>query len=336
MQTAAPPRARRRPRPGARGVWAAVGWRVLGGAVVLWAAATAVFFAIRAVPGDPAEAILGGPGSQAGPEALEAARREYGLDLPLGRQYAIYLGRLLSGDLGTSYGLRRPVAEVIGEQVGGTVLLAALALLVAWLIALGWLLATSRVRGPWNAVGSGGDLVAASLPEFWLAAILIVVFSTTLRWLPATSTAGPAGLVLPVLALAIPLAGFLAQVMRDSMRDSLRAPYSLSARARGERGLGLRLRHSLRHAALPGVALSGWAFGYLVGGAVVIETIFARPGLGRTLLSAVTARDVPLVTGVVLASAAAYVLVTVVTDLVARLVDPAASGDGLDGRTAPR
>ena len=213
--------------------WRAVLWRAVGGLIVLWAAATATFFAIRAVPGDPAQAVLGGPGSQAGPEALAQVRAEYGFDQPLWMQYLRTLGRLASGELGTSYSLHRPVAAVIGEQLGGTLLLAVLALLVAWVLALAWLLATTRTRGPWNTLGSGVELVAAALPEFWLAAVLIVVFSSTLHWLPGVSDNTAAGLALPVLALAIPLAGFLAQTMRRSMIDSLTAPYSLSARARG-------------------------------------------------------------------------------------------------------
>jgi peptide/nickel transport system permease protein len=128
--------------------------------------------------------------------------------------------------------------------------------------------------------------------------------------------------VLPVLTLALPLAGFLGQVMRESVLDALDAPFVLSARARGEGESGVRWRHVLRHGALPGIALSGWAFGWLISGAVVVETIFARPGLGRTLLNAVQLRDVPLVIGVVLVVAVGYVLMTVLTDVVTRIADP--------------
>ncbi|KQQ08608.1 ABC transporter permease [Rathayibacter sp. Leaf296] len=295
----------------------------LGGAVVvLWAVATAVFFLIRLIPGDPAQAILGGPGSQASAEALAAVREEYGLDQPLLLQYLTQLGRLAQGDLGTSYSLRVPVVELLGQQLPGTLLLAVLALALAWILALATALWSTRGGRIAAALGAGLELTAAALPHFWLATVLIAVFATTLRWLPPVSTGAPNGLVLPALTLAIPLAGFLGQVMRRSLLDALESPFVLAARARGESELGLRLRHALRHAVLPGIALSGWAFGYLIGGAVVVETIFARPGLGRTLLSAVTVRDVPVVTGVVLVAALAYILVTFATDLVARLVDP--------------
>ncbi|WP_348648536.1 ABC transporter permease [Cryobacterium breve] len=171
-------------------------------------------------------------------------------------------------------------------------------------------------------LGSGLEIGAAALPHFWLASALIVVFSGWLGLLPPVSTPGPAGLVLPVLTLALPLAGFLGQVMRESMLTALEAPFVISARARGESEAGIRRVHVLRHASLPGISLSGWAFGSLISGAVVVETIFARPGLGRTLLNAVTVQDVPVVIGVVLFVATAYILMTLLTDLAQRVADP--------------
>jgi peptide/nickel transport system permease protein len=295
----------------------------LGGVLfVLWAVATVTFFAIRLIPGDPAEAILGGPGSQASAEALAKARADYGLDLPLFTQYLHYLGRLATGDLGTSYALRQPVVTVIGQNLGGTLVLAVVSLLVAAAIALG--LAAWSVRGGRvaSAVTSLLEIVAAAVPHFWLAISLILLFSTTLGWLPPVSVPGPLGLILPVLTLAVPLAGFLGQVMRESLLDALGSPYILAARARGEGSNGIFWRHALRHAAIPAIGLAGWAFGALISGAVVVETIFARPGLGRSLLSAVQQRDVPVVLGVVLVVALGYMLVTTLTDLGDRLIDP--------------
>lgn len=285
---------------------------------MLWAVATAIFFGIRLVPGDPAQAIMGGPGSQASAEALEAARLEYGLDQPLLVQYFGQLGRLATGDLGTSYSLKSPVAQVLAEILPPTLILAGLALVAAWLMSLALAVISTRVA----AVGSAVEIVAAAVPHFWLASVLIMVFSTALGWFPPVSTDTPGGLVLPVLTLALPLAGFLGQVMRDSMDQAQRSAFALSARARGESEIGVLLRHSLRHAALPGIALSGWALGSLLSGAVVVESIFARPGLGRALLSAVTARDIPLVTGVALISAAAYVVIMMFSEVAERLVDP--------------
>ncbi|MCP2030649.1 peptide/nickel transport system permease protein [Okibacterium sp. HSC-33S16] len=296
--------------------------RLGGAAFVLWAVATLTFFAIRLIPGDPAEAVLGGPGSQASQETLDQVRRDYGLDLPLGVQYLNALGRLLTGDLGTSYALKVPVADLLSAQLGGTLILAFSALLVAWASALAlslWSTGGGRIAG---SVGQAIELTAAALPHFWLATVLIAIFSSALGWLPPVSTGGVLGLILPTVTLAIPLAGFLAQVMRETMLDTLDAPFIVSARARGESEGGIRLRHALRHASLPAISLSGWALGYLISGAVVVETIFARPGLGRTLLQAVTLRDVPIVTGVVLLVALVYIVMTILTDAASRLADP--------------
>jgi len=289
---------------------------------VLWAVATVTFFAVRLIPGDPAEAILGGPGSQTSPEALAAVRAEYGLDQPLLVQYLQQVGRLATGDLGRSYALNMDVGPLVISQLGGTLLLAVLSLTLAWVIAL--VLATwSTGRGRLAArIGSGLEIVSAALPHFWLATSLIVVFSVWWGVLPPISTADARGLVLPVVTLAIPLAGFLGQVMRESLNTALESPFVLSARARGETDRGVLWRHALRHAALPAIGLSGWAFGSLISGAVVVETIFARPGLGRTLLNAVTVRDVPVVVGVVMVVALAYILMTIVTDLASSLADP--------------
>ncbi len=311
------------PSSGVRRGWLPWALLRLGGVIfVLWAVATITFFAIRLIPGDPAEAILGGPGSQASAAALAQARAEYGLDLPLPLQYLHYLGRLATGDLGTSYSLKQPVITVIGATLGGTLLLALLSLLVASAIALA--LAAWSARGGRVASGVSWalEVVAAAVPHFWLAISLILLFSSTVGWLPPVSVPGPAGLVLPVLTLALPLSGFLAQVMRESILDATASPFVLAARARGESANGVFWRHALRHAAIPAIGLVGWAFGSLISGAVVVETIFARPGIGRSLLSAVQQRDVPLVLGVVLVVALGYMLVTTLTDLGDRLVDP--------------
>lgn len=305
-----------------RTIWLAVLSRLAGGVFVLWAVATLTFFAIRLIPGDPAQAVLGGPGSQASAEALAAARAEYGLDRPLFEQYLIELRRLATLDFGSSYSLRMEVGDLLLAQLPGTLLLAVLSLAVAWVLALAIASWSSRGGVLAGTIGSGLEVIAAGLPHFWLATLLILIFSTALGWLPPISVPGPVGLILPVITLAVPLAGFLGQVTREALLDALDAPFSLSARARGESEGGVQRIHALRHAALPGIALSGWAFGYLISGAVVVETVFARPGLGRSLLAAVTVRDVPVVIGVVMVVTLSYVLLTVLTDAVSRIIDP--------------
>lgn len=300
-----------------------VGKRLAGAMFVLFAVATLSFFVIRLIPGDPVDALLGGADSNATEEMRQQAREAYGLDRSLIVQYLGYLGKLLRGDLGQSYQLKQPVSQVISDHLASTLMLAVLALALAWILALGVALWVARGGRGVAVISSSLEIVAAAVPHFWLGTLLIVLFSVQLRWLPATSGgSGPAGLVLPVLTLAIPLAGFLGQVMRESMVDVMQSPFALSARARGESETGVSLRHALRHAALPGIGLSGWAFGSLISGAVVVETVFARPGLGRSLLQAVLVRDVPVVLGVVLVVALVYIVVTLLTDLADRIVDP--------------
>lgn len=296
--------------------------RAAGAAAVLLTVATLAFVALQFIPGDPAEAALGGPGSQATAEALAAARAEFGLDRPLPEQYAEFMWRLLRGDLGVSYAQRIPVTEVLAAAIGPTLVLAVTALLFAWALAFVSVLIASGSSRFGRALTSALDLTAAAMPNFWLASLLVVVFASALGWFPPVSTGGFSGLVLPALALAIPTAGFLAQVARAGVDRARQAPFIDSARARGETELGVRVRHVLRHGAVPVLNLTAWAAGSLLGGAAVIEVIFARAGLGRTLVTAVLGRDVPVVLGVVLFSAVAYVVVAFVTDVVIARVDP--------------
>ena len=301
--------------------------RLAAAALVAWVVATVVFFALRAAGGDPSEAILGGPGSQTGPEAMARVREEYLLDEPLVVQYLVQLARTATFQLGDSYARRRPVSELIGDQIGGTLVLAAVALALAWLIALAVATIATLARGrrARSAAGvlRGAEVVASVMPHFWLGAVLIAFFAGGLGWLPATSNDNsPAALLLPAITLAVPVAGFLGQVMRDSLDEAHLAPFATTSRTRGASEQWVLWRHSLRHAALPAIALSGWAFGSLLSGAVVVETLFGRPGLGRLLIEATHARDVPVVIGVVLVIALGYVVVMSVADLLERAVDP--------------
>lgn len=295
----------------------------MGGAVlVLLTVATLAFAALHLIPGDPVEAAVGGPGSQASAQALEAARAEYGLDRPVAVQYVDFLWRVAQGDLGVSYAQDLPVTQVLGAAMWPTLLLAAVSLGAAWALALTSVVIASGRSRVARSVTSLLDLVSAAMPNYWLASLLVLLFSATLGWLPAVSTGSASGIVLPALALAIPIAGFIAYVCRDGVDTARDAPFIDHARARGETEIGVRLRHVLRHGVVPGLNLTGWALGSLLGGAAVIEVIFARPGLGRTLVTAVLSRDIPVVLGVVLFSALVYVAVTLVTDLVIARVDP--------------
>ncbi len=298
--------------------------RVGAALIVVWLVATAVFTGMRLIPGAPVEAIMGGPGSQASAEALAAARAEFGLDLPWYQQYFAYLGRIATGDLGKSYSLRRPVGEVIWEVFPPTLILAFVSLLLAWVLALGLAAAAAGTGRVGKVVTGVVEIVAAALPHFWLGSVLVIVFAAGLGWLPATSDGTVRSLVLPALTLALPTAGFLSHLMRDSIAGAMRAPFALVAQARGETRLRIFLVHGLRHAAVPALSLSGWALSAALSGAVVVEQIFARPGLGRALVGAVLARDIPLVTGVTLVSAVIYVVVMALVDAVQMRLDPRA------------
>ena len=299
--------------------------RVGAAAILLWIVATVIFIAIRMIPGDPAEAIMGGPGSQASAEALEAAREQYHLNEPLLVQYALYLGQLITGDLGTSYAQQRPVAQIMAEMLPATLQLTLISLVIAWLIAFLMAAVAARSNRIGQAVGTVIEVVAAAVPHFWLGAMLIIIFSTWLGWLPSVDTGTVQGIILPALTLAIPLSGFLAQLMRDSLVTAMSSPFALAARARGASEGQVFFRHGFRHAALPALNLTGWAVATSISGAVVVEEVFARPGLGRSLLGAVLSRDMPMVTGIALFSALIYMVVMLIVEAIEAIINPAAA-----------
>ncbi|MDN5913041.1 MAG: ABC transporter permease [Yaniella sp.] len=299
--------------------------RVGAAAILLWIVATVIFIAIRMIPGDPAEAIMGGPGSQASAEALEAAREQYHLNEPLLVQYALYLGQLITGDLGTSYAQQRPVAQIMAEMLPATLQLTLISLVIAWLIAFLMAAVAARSNRIGQAMGTVIEVVAAAVPHFWLGAMLIIIFSTWLGWLPSVDTGTVQGIILPALTLAIPLSGFLAQLMRDSLVTAMSSPFALAARARGASEGQVFFRHGFRHAALPALNLTGWAVATSISGAVVVEEVFARPGLGRSLLGAVLSRDMPMVTGIALFSALIYMVVMLIVEAVEAIINPAAA-----------
>ncbi|WP_448316721.1 ABC transporter permease, partial [Streptomyces sp. CO7] len=293
----------------------------LGAAVlVVWGAATCAFLVLQLVPGDPVHAVVGS-NALVSPEQREEIRHHYGLDRPLPVQYLAYLGRLLGGDLGDSYQLQQPVAQALAQQLRPTVELAVGATLVAAVLALAVTVATSG-RAHWPRRLSGAaELVLVSTPSFWLGIVLLTFFSFRLGWLPVSDGGSLRSLVLPVLTLALPIAAVLIQVMREGLLDALRGPFVLTARARGLTESAVRSRHALRHAALPALTLTGWFTGTLLGGAVVVENVFARPGIGRITLQAVSGRDLPLVQGVVTLSAVVFVAVSALVELLAAAVD---------------
>lgn len=301
---------------------AKIGVRLAAGVGVAWGAATLTFLAVQITPGDPAYAIVGGPEANPSPEVIAQVRAEYGFDQPLLVQYVRYLARLAVGDLGTSYRLQSPVTQVLGEQIGGTVQLAGVAALLAVVLAVVVAVFTAR-RGPVVRGGATSiELFLASSPSFWLGILLLSVFSYALHWLPSVGNADGRALVLPALTLALPIAAVLSQVLRSSLEEVLEQPFITTARARGLSDAAVRVRHGLRHSLIPLATMTGFVVGGLLGGTVIVESLFTRQGLGRTLLAAVNAKDMPVVLGVVLLSAVVYVVVNLVVDLLYPVLDP--------------
>jgi peptide/nickel transport system permease protein len=293
--------------------------------LVIVAAASVTFFAQLAVPGDRANTLMNlqtGQDKRWTAEELAPLNERFGFNDPVIVQYLDYVTGLFRGDLGTSYTQKRPVTEVIGGQLLPSLTLTGAALLVAWLLALGITLLTVKRGRFLTGLGTTWEALTASLPHYWVGVVLLVVFAVQLRVFPIIGGTSALGTVLPVLTLAIPLAGFLGQVTRDEFEQVLQQPFVTTARTRGMSDLGVRVRHVLRHAILPAITLSGWALGALVSGAVIAENIFGRPGIGQVLVTAVNTRDLPTVSGIVLLVAAIYVVANLLVDLAYTIVDP--------------
>ncbi|MFE5857599.1 ABC transporter permease [Streptomyces sp. NPDC056500] len=298
-----------------------VGSRLLAAVLVVWGAATCAFLVLQLVPGDPVDAVVGG-NTLVDAEQREEIRHRYGLDDPLLVQYLSYLGRLAAGDLGDSYRLQQPVSAVLAEQLTPTVELALYATVLSIVLSVAVTVLTSgRARWP-RRLAEFLELVVVSTPSFWFGIMLLTVFSFRLGWFPVSDSGDPGSLVLPVLTMALPIAAVLTQVMRDGLLTALEQPFALTARARGLKEHTVRSRHALRHAALPALTLAGWFTGTLLGGAVVVESVFARSGIGRVALDAVTGRDLPVVQGVVTLSAVAFVAMGAVVEALYAVADP--------------
>jgi peptide/nickel transport system permease protein len=299
--------------------------KVASAIVVLVGAASVTFFAQLLVPGDRATVILNqesGRSQRWTAAQLAPVNKKFGFDHPLLVQYLHYVAGLFRGNLGTSYTQYRPVASVIGSEIAPSLVLTLGALVVAWVLALVVTLLTVKRGRVITGAGATWEAFSASLPPYWVGVVLLVVFAAKLRLFPVIGGTSARGTVLPILTLAIPLAGFLGQVTREEFERVLDEPFITTARARGMTDTAVRLRHALRHSVLPGITLSGWALGALISGAVLVENIFGRPGIGQVLVTAVNSRDVPTVSGIVLVVAGVYVVANLLVDFAYSLVDP--------------
>lgn len=287
--------------------------------IIVWAAATLAFVLTHVLPGDPVTAMLG-PQAQISEDQKELLREELGLNQPLLQQYLNYIAGLARGDLGESLQLRMPVADVIGRQLGSTLQLTGLALAFAIVLAGAVaFLARGRVS---RRLASTVELVVLSAPVFWIGLLLLTVFAFGLGWFPVAGSKGFMALVLPAVTLALPCAALLGQLLRDGVEAAEKQPFALSVRARGATSTRLLTRHTLRHGSLGALTMAGYLVGSLLGGAVLVETVFARPGIGRVALTAIINRDLPVIAGVIVFSALVFTLLAVVTDIVMAMIDP--------------
>ena len=287
---------------------------------VLLGVATLVFALIHFIPGDPAQAMLG---EGASPEEVAQLRERLGLDRPLFVQYASYLTGLVRGDLGVSLRNDQPVLHQILERMPATAELALASMLVAVLFALPLGIIAAVRRGTFVDFGAMTlALVGISIPNVWLGPLLAIVFSVELGWLPVGGRGTFAHLILPSVTLGVALAAILARMTRASLLEELREPYVLAARAKGVSRTRAVLHHAFRNSLIPIVTILGLQFGVVLTGAVITETIFAWPGVGRLLIQSISFRDYPTVQGCVLLIAVTYVAVNLLTDLTYGFLDP--------------
>jgi peptide/nickel transport system permease protein len=297
---------------------------------VLLGISVIVFLVISLIPGDTATAILG---AYATPENVAQLNRELGLDRPLPLQYLTWLSGVLEGDLGRSYSLNRPVIDEVLERLGPTLVLAGSALLLCALFGiLGGVIAAVRQYGWPDKLITVLVLIGISTPSFFLGIVLILWFSVWLGWFPTGGMYALFGdgsllellhhLVLPATALAVVATGVIARLTRANMLEVLRQDYVRTARAKGLREPAVVTRHALRNAFVNIVPILGIQAGFVLGGAVYIESVFQWPGIGRMLVSAISTRDILLVQGGVLVVAASFVLINLVADIVQSLLDP--------------
>lgn len=295
---------------------------------VLLVVGIVVFMLIHVTPGDPARVLLGEDATEA---QVTALRHSIGLDRPLPVQFALWIERALRGDLGTSLFQRIPVTADIAAHLGPTLALSVLALLVAVAVGIPVGIVSAIFRNSWlDQASLALAMLGAAVPSFWLGLSLIVLFAVNLGWLPSSGYQSPASglsqslqyLLLPALALGVPNSALIIRFTRSSLLDVLTADYVRTARAKGLPNPAVVFRHILRNALVAILTVVGLTFAALMGGAVVTETVFSLPGIGQLIVSSVLRRDYPVIQGVVLLVATAYVLINLGVDLLYVAVDP--------------
>lgn len=298
--------------------------RVALSLVVVLGAATIVFFAMRLVPGDPARVLLGPDASGA---AVAALRDSYGLNDPILTQYLGFLGRLIALDFGTSFRLGEPALTLVLGHLTATAALALTATLIALCIGfpLG-ILAALRPNSVIDRLVSTLSMATQALPTFWVGIMLILVFSRVLHWLPSYGASSPQAIVMPAIALALPLLSVIVRLVRSGLLEVLHEDYVVTARAKGLSERRVVGWHAVRNMLIPVTTVVGLEFGGLLGGAVIVETVFAWPGVGRLMTDAIAARDYTVVQACVLSVAIVFVVINLLVDLAYGGLDPRVRG----------
>ncbi|MGH9554252.1 MAG: nickel ABC transporter permease [Terriglobales bacterium] len=299
--------------------------RLLYALPVIWLVVSVVFLLIHIVPGDPIQQMLGEGAASAD---IEKARRDYGLDAPLAEQYVNYWKGIVRGDLGKSIRFDRDVRALIAERYPYTVGLTLASLVVALLISIPAGVRSARRRNRWDdRLISLVSLLGLSFPNFALGPVLILLFAIELALLPVSGSGTPAHLILPAITMGGALAAILTRMVRTSMLEELGQDYIRTARAKGLSERAVVYRHALRNALIPVLTVVGLQFGALLAGAIVTETIFSWPGIGRLTVQAISNRDYYLVQGCILAIGLTYVAVNLFTDMLYSVVNPRIRAD---------
>jgi peptide/nickel transport system permease protein len=288
---------------------------------VLFGITIFTFLIAHLVPGDPVQAFAGD--KQLSPELAAQIRHQYGLDKPLWQQYLTYMDDLVHGDMGAGLHNKRPVTDTIREAIGPTLQLTLAGLVVALSIGVTFGVLAAIYHNTWiDSLAMGVALLGVSLPVFYLGLIMLFIFSFRLSWFPSSGSDGWRSLVLPAVTIGIASSAYIARLVRSSMLEVLHQDYTQTARAKGLTERSVIIRHALKNALIPTVTYFGIQLAGLLTGAVVIETVFSRPGLGRVAITAIGNRDYPLIQGTVLVTAVIYLAVSLLVDLSYGFLDP--------------
>jgi peptide/nickel transport system permease protein len=294
--------------------------RLLSIIPVLFGISLLLFFMLRALPGDPAQVLAG---QMATPEDIELIRHQLGLDKPVYIQYAVFLGRLAKFDLGRSARTQNPVIQEVWARLPNTMLLAVVAITLACLFGIpAGIISAIKPYTFLDYLVTSAALFGISMPVFWLGLMLVVVFSIMLPWLPAGGTGSWKHVILPSITLTAFVVAFIARMTRSSMLEVLSQDYTTTARSKGLKEKVVVIKHALKNALIPIITVVGLQFGMLLGGAVLTETVFAWPGVGRLIVDSILARDYPVIQGTILIFGLIYTLINLMVDVIYAYVDP--------------